>query len=253
MIHDEHTIQRPFAVVTSATEWFGSELAKQFASKGFDLLITSKDDTVHGIRDELLKYGVFVESYVLDLSTYKGVETLRENIKSFGHPIDALAFYADEGPDGPFLETDIGSEFAIIRQNILGPVHLLKGILKEMVERGHGRVLISSALGPTNEAPYEAVYGASKSFLFSFTEALRSEIRNSGVTLTTSLPNLYEVPTESELKAMEDPEELARESFDALMAGRDYVFEATFKTKLQGIFSRLIPDKARAFIAHTPS
>lgn len=253
MIHDEHAIQRPFAVVTNATEWFGVEMSKQFASKGFDLIITSSDESVHLARQDLLKYGVFIESYVLDLSTYKGIVGLEAAVKEFGHPVDALAVYAEEGPQGPFLETEMKSEFAIVRQNVLGPMHLIKGILKDMVERGHGRILIGSNLGPASAAPYEAVNSATKSFLFSFTESLRAEIKNSGVTLTTLLPHIYENPSEAEIQAVDDPAELARESFDALMAGRDYVFEASFKTKLQGMISRLIPDKARAFISHTPN
>lgn len=252
MIHDEHMIQRPFAVITGASDGLGNELARIFASKGFDLLIIDRHDVVHDVRNELLSYGGNIESHVLDLGTYKGVEDLCQTIEEFGHPVDALAFHAEEGPHGPFLDIDLKDEIMTIRENILSPVHLMKRILKDMVERNHGKILITSTLGPPTQAPFEAVYGAAKSFLFSFTEAVRSEVRSEGVVITTLLPNLYDMPSQMEMELLDDPEGLARECFDALMSGRDYVIEASLRSKLQGMVTRLLPEKARAFISSSP-
>lgn len=253
MTHNENAIQRPFAVVTGAESGFGKELARQFASKGFDLIITGSDDRIFTTRDELGSDGVNVDSLVLDLSTFKGVEGLNQAILAFGHPLDVLAFHAELGPEGPFLDTELKSEIQCVRNNILSPIHLLKRIVPEMVNRGHGKILVTSAVGPSTQAPFEAVYGATKSFLFTFTESLRSEIRNEGVVVTTLLPNLYDLPSELEMLIIDDPAELAVECFDAMMSGRDYVFQATLRSKIQSMFGRLLPDKARAFIASTPS
>lgn len=252
MFHNEHMIQRPFAVVTGASEGVGNELAKLFAAKGFDLIIADRNPVLTEVRTELLNYGGNVESHVLDLSTFNGVEQFYSAIKEFGHPVDAFAFHAKDGPHGPFLDTDLKEEIQTVRENILSPVHLLKRVMKDMVERSHGKILITSNLGPPEQAPFEAVYGAAKSFLFSFTEALRSEVRNEGISITTLLPNLYDMPTQAEKDLLEDPEELAKESFDALMSGRDYVIQASLRSRLQGIMTRLLPERAKTNISITP-
>jgi uncharacterized protein len=253
MVHDEQSIQKPFAVITGASEWFGKEMAKQFASKGFDLIITGKDEGIHHSKDQLLKYGVSVQGHIVDLTTYNGVEDLYSTIKSFGHPLDALIINTEEGPEGSFINTNLNEEILVIRQNVLSPVHLIKRILKDMVLRGHGKIFVSSNFAPITGTGLEAVYAASKSFLFSFTEKIRTDFRGSGVTITTLLPNSHHKPSQSEMKTLDDPDELARESFNALMAGRDYVLEATIKTKLKSMLGRLIPDKARAFISDAAS
>lgn len=237
MIHNEHSIQRPFAVICNVSGPFGSEIARQFAARGFDLIVASPDGAAEELRTKLEPYGVFIEGYCLDLHTFDSVEKLCAAIKDFGHPVDALVISADLGPHGHFVEgIDLKQEIETIRKNVLAPVHLLKRVLVDMVVRGHGRILISSTSEGTPHAPYEAVSTASRAFLYSLTESIRTEVRDAGITVTSMLPNQYDML--NELDHHLDPEELAQESFDALMGGRDYVFTATLKTKLAGMLSR---------------
>jgi short-subunit dehydrogenase len=244
MFHNEHNIQRPFAVVTGASEWFGVELAKQFASKGFDLLISGDDKSVFATREELQSYGILSEAHKLDLSTYNGIEDLYAAIKKFGHPVDALVWTQVPSPERNFLNTPLKEEIDLVRKNVLAPVHLLKKILNDMALRGHGRILITSPL----ERDYGgAIERATRSFLWSLTETIRAEVASRGVTLTTFLPETHDRLFEAEQRLMENPETAAIVAFDALMSGRDHVFEPTFKMKLQEVFGR-----ARIFISATP-
>jgi short-subunit dehydrogenase len=103
---------------------------------------------------------------------------------------------------------------------------------------------------------YQAVYNASKSFDQSFALALRDELRDTGVTVTSLMPG----PTETEfferadmeetpigsMDSKDDPADVAKDGFEALMAGKERVVSASLSTKLQGRFSRVLPDSAKA-------
>jgi len=104
-------------------------------------------------------------------------------------------------------------------------------------------------------APFEAVYGASKAFLLSFAEALRNELKDTGVTVTALMPGPTETnffhragmdDTKVSASEKDDPAEVARQGFEALMAGKDKVIASSLKTKLQGAANELLPETAKA-------
>ena len=124
-----------------------------------------------------------------------------------------------------------------------------------MARRGHGKVLFTSSIASTMPGAYQAVYNASKSFVQSFALALRYELKDTGVTVTALMPG----PTETEFFARadmldtkvgdgdkDDPADVARDGFEALMAGKERVVSASAKTKAQGRGSRFLPDSAKA-------
>jgi uncharacterized protein len=124
-----------------------------------------------------------------------------------------------------------------------------------MVARGEGRVLFTSSIASTMPGPFQAVYNASKSFVQSFALALRNELKDSGVTVTSLMPG----PTDTEFFERadmldtrvgsgdkDDPADVARAGYEALMAGEERAVAASLSTKLQGRGSRLMPDSAKA-------
>ena len=111
-----------------------------------------------------------------------------------------------------------------------------------MVERGVGWVLITSSVAATMPGPYYATYAASKAFLQSFAQAIRFELKDTGVTVTALQPG----PTDTEFferagmedtkiaeASKDDPAEVARDGFEALMAGKDHVIAGSGKNKAQ--------------------
>jgi len=180
---------KPFAVVTGASSGIGYELAKQFAQHGFDLLVAAEDAGIAEAARAFEGLGAGVESLQVDLATYDGVENLYAKIASSGRPVEAIALNAGVGVGGDFTRgTELRDELNLIALNVTSPVHLAKRVLKDMVARGQGRVLFTSSIAATMPAPFEAVYGASKAFLLSFAEALRNELKDTGVTVTALMP-----------------------------------------------------------------
>lgn len=247
---------RPFAVVTGASSGIGYELAKQFAQNGFDLLIVAGSTGIHDAARTLEGQGAQVEAVQFDLATADGVHGFYGRIQAAGRPVEAVAFNAGVGVGGDFVrETDLEKELNLINLNCVSTVHLAKHVLRDMVARGSGRVLFTASIAGTMPTPFEAVYGASKAFVLSFAESLRSELKDTGVTVTALLPG----PTETNFfhraemddtkvgAGKKDPaEDVAKQGFEAMMAGKEKVVAGSLKTKLMGLANDVLPESVKA-------
>ena len=144
---------RPLAVVTGASSGIGLELAQCFADGGFDLLLTALEAEVSLVADRL-GGEVATRAVQADLSTVEGVETLLAEVRALGRPVDALALNAGTAQGGRFVETPLDGEVETIRLNVESTVRLSKALLPAMVERGSGRVLVTSSTAATQPGPY---------------------------------------------------------------------------------------------------
>jgi uncharacterized protein len=246
---------RPLAVVTGASSGIGYELAKQFAKNGFDLLITSTGERIETVAAAFEQLGAKVQTVQADLATYDGVETLYKQIQAAGKPVEAIAINAGVGVGGAFIETDLQAELNVIELNIASSVHLAKRIVPDMVARHQGRILFTSSIVSQMPGPFQAVYAASKSFVHSFSQALRNELKDSGVTVTALMPgatdtNFFDragLEDANVNKApKDDPAEVARMGFEALMDGKDSILAESLLTKVAGTVSKILPDPLKA-------
>lgn len=250
----DNTLARPLAVVTGASNGIGYEIAKQFAQNGFDLVITATSDRINETAQTLKELGANVETVEADLATYEGVETLYNKIKA--SEVDAIAINAGVGVGGDFArETDLNDELNLINLNVVSSVHLAKRVVKDMVKRGQGKILFTSSIAALMPGPFEAVYAASKAFIQSFSEALRNELKDTGVTVTALLPgptdtNFFHRADMDDTKAgtskKDDPADVAKQGFEALMAGKDKVIAGSLQTKIQGAVSQVLPETLKA-------
>jgi len=247
---------RQLAVVTGASSGIGFELAKVFAEEGYDLIVAAEDEELQKAAGELNQIGRGIEAVRVDLSRPEGVEELYEKVTADGRPIDALCLNAGIGAGGEFArETDLGKELRLIDLNVRSTVHLGKLVLADMVARDAGRILFTSSVASTMPGSYQAVYNASKSFVQSFAEAIRNELKDTNVTITALMPG----PTDTEFferAEMEDtkvgsgdkddPAEVARQGFEALMSGKEKVVAGSLKNKVQAAAAGVIPDSMKA-------
>jgi short-subunit dehydrogenase len=249
------TDSRPLAVVTGASSGIGLELAKQFAEHQYDLLINAEDGDLDTVAAQLTSSGASVQPIRADLRTVEGVERLWEQVAATGRPLDVAALNAGVGEGGPFMETDLSAELEIIDINVRSTVVLAKRVLRAMAARGEGKVLITSSIASTMPGSFQAVYNASKSFLQSFTEALQNELKDTDITITSLMPG----PTETNFfdrahmddtavgqMNKDDPAEVAKQGFEALMKGKETIAASSMKTKTQAVVNKVLPDKVKA-------
>ncbi len=138
-------------------------------------------------------------------------------------------------------------------------MHLAKLVLHDMAARDEGRLLITSSIASTMPGPFQATYNASKSFLQSFSEALQSELKDTGVTVTSLMPG----PTDTEFferadlmdttlgqAPKDDAAQVAEQGFSAMMKGEVKVVAGSLMTKAQAAMNAVLPDKVKAGAHH---
>jgi short-subunit dehydrogenase len=250
------TTEHPLALITGASSGIGLELARQFAQHGYDLIIAAENGELDAARRTLESSGVSVEAVQVDLATREGVEELYGHVQRAARPLEAAAINAGIGAGGTFAEgTDLEQELQLVDLNVRSTVQLAKYVVRDMKSRGRGRILFTSSIASTMPGPFQAVYNASKSFVQSFALALRSELKGTGVSVTSLMPG----PTDTEffIRAhlldtrlgagpKDDPALVARQGFDALMAGKERVVAGGLMSKVQGLGSRYLPDSVKA-------
>ena len=241
---------RPLALVTGASSGIGLELAKVFAEEGFDLVVAAEDDAIHATGIPGAK------AVQVDLATEAGVQELYRRVLAVQRPLAAAALNAGVGAGGAFATgTRLEDELRLIDLNVRGTTHLAKLLARDMVARDEGRILFVSSIASTMPGSFQAVYNASKSFVQSLALALREELKDTNVTVTTLMPG----PTETEFferanmedtrvgsADKDDPADVAHDGYEALMAGKERAVSASLSTKIQGRFSRVLPDRAKA-------
>jgi short-subunit dehydrogenase len=245
--------QQPLALITGASSGIGYELARQFAEHGYDLVICAEDESVVDAAGRLRAPGTGVEAVVADLRDYDMVERLWSAVA--GRPLAAVALNAGVGRGGPFIETELSDELDIVSLNVASTVHLAKRVVVDMAARNEGAVLITSSIAAAMPGPFQAVYNASKSFLQSFALALDNELKDTGVSVTALMPG----PTDTEFfrradmedtkigrGGKDDPAQVARQGFEALMKEKSKIVAGSPKTKAQGHANAVLPDSAKA-------
>ena len=243
---------KKYALVTGATSGIGFELAKLLAQDKYNLVIAGREQmSLDQTANELSKYNIEVVSIVKDLFNHDSPFQLYQEIKEKGIEIHVLVNDAGQGQYGEFVDTDIDREIDIIQLNIISLVVLTKHFLKDMVSRGSGKILNVASVASKIPGPYQSVYHGTKAFVHSFTEAIRSEVKESGITVTSLLPGVtdtdffHKADMENAKIIKEgkkaDAADVAKDGFDALMNDKDMIVSG-FMNKVQVAMSNVTPD-----------
>lgn len=245
-----------FALITGATSGIGFELAKLFAKDKFNLVIVARsEDDLKRTSNVLEQEGIQVITISKDLFEPNAAFELYKELSNKQIQIDVLVNDAGQGVYGKFIETDLNRELDIIQLNIVSLVTLTKLYVKEMVERNSGKILNLASIAGKTPGPYQAVYHGTKAFVHSFNEAIRAEIKDTAVTITSLLPgatdtDFFRKADMLSSKAVQegelaDPADVAKDGYEALKAGKDMVVSG-FKNKVQVAIGNVTPDSTQA-------
>lgn len=243
------------ALVTGASSGIGFELAKYFAEDGYDLVLAADDDGIHATVDKLAPYGVDVEPVQVDLRKPDDVERLYGAATRDGRRLDAAALNAGTGGGGKFVDRGLEEDLNTVDLNVRSTTHLAKFVLQDMAAHGSGKVLFTSSISSTMPGSLQTVYNASKSYVQSFAEALQDELRDTDVTVTSLMPG----PTDTNFfrragmldtvvgrMPKDDPGDVAKQGYDALMRGDRKVVASSPMSKAMALANSVLPDSVKA-------
>jgi hypothetical protein len=219
------------ALVTGASGGLGLEFARLLAADGYRVVLVARNETaLQAATAEMQSlYGVEASYYATDLAKPDNVEALLQQLQTDNLSIDCLVNNAGFGDAGYFLDKPFSLHHEMLMLNIHALTRLSHALAQEMKAKGHGHILNLASTAAFQPAPAFAVYAATKSFVLSFSEALRYELRNTGVSITASCPGPTETPFHDRAATrtskimqmgMMKPEVVAEQAFKAMKAAK---------------------------------
>lgn len=244
------------ALVTGASSGIGKALAASFAADGWNLVLAARSiEKMEALAGELRRrHGITVTIIRADLEKVGGAERLHADVKQQGIEIGALVNNAGYGACGPFSDSDLASDQAMMQLNMVSVMTLSKLFMPELLA-ARGKLMNVASTAAFQPGPYMAVYFATKAFVLSFSEALASELEGTGATVTVLCPG----PTASDFwsgnamsgaglaagKKLPSAESVARAGYDAMMRGKRICIPGVMN-RLMAQSTRLMPRKLMA-------
>jgi short-subunit dehydrogenase len=178
------------ALITGGSAGIGYELAKRFAREGYALVLVARDDEALARVANQLSGQCKTTPRVIakDLALPPSPQELYSALQQEEIEVDVLVNNAGFGVMGPFASTSLERELAMMQLHMASLTHLTKLFLRPMLARGRGKILNVASTAAFQPGPFMAVYYASKAYVLSFSEALASEVRGSGVTVSVLCP-----------------------------------------------------------------
>jgi short-subunit dehydrogenase len=247
-----------WGVITGASSGLGALFAEQLARRGLSLVLAGRDEprlTAVARRVRAIAPDVEVDLVVGDLGTESGIDALVAHLG--GRTVDVLVNNAGFGTYGPFADADVAREHALVMVNVDALMRVTRAVLPGMVSRGRGGVLNVASTIAFQPGPYQAVYGASKAFVLSFSQALWAETRGTGVSVTALCPGPTEtgfvgalgadVSQTAVYRRLAAPEPVIAAGLRALDRGRPVVTPGV-RNKTMALASRLSPGWVSALL-----
>jgi short-subunit dehydrogenase len=239
---------RPLALVTGASMGIGEAFADALATRGYDLaLVARSGDALERIADRLRsRNGVDVETIAIDLNDAASTETVVARCEARFGRIDLLVNNAGFGAHGRFDQIDVSRQLDMIRLNVETLVALAHRVLPGMVARRSGAIINIGSTAAFQPCPYMAVYGATKAFVLSFSEALHEEYRSHGVTVLALNPgptatNFFVIAGEdARVGATRSVQDVVATGLRALAAKRGYVIDGA-ANRVMAFSARIMP------------
>lgn len=222
-----------YTLITGASRGLGAAFARRLARDGQPLILVARDRAqLLGLKAELEQaHAIPVQVLELDLAEPGAAGTLPAECTRQGWSVTQLINNAGCGRFGEFQDHAVTTYAAMIRLNTLVPVELAHGFLPGMRAQGQGVIINVASLAGFQPTPYLAVYGATKAFLLSFSEALAGECLGTGIRILTVCPGatqtdffraagLEGVETLQGAPPLQSAEQVVDTSLQALRSGR---------------------------------
>ena len=238
-----------YALVTGAAGGIGFELARCAAGDGYSLIIVgSNEDRLKTAQKSLeSEFPVNVVALVQDLSVPGSAEGLYGEVEKRGLDVVCLVNNAGFGTIGPAETIPLDKDERMLTLNVITPTELCKLFLPQMYQKHSGKILNIASTGAFNPGPYTGSYFASKSYVLSYTKALRYEAKSRGVQVSALCPGTTRTRffekegMDTPFWAM-SPESVARDGWRGLRAGCGVIVPGMMNKLI-----RLVPSGIKTF------
>jgi short-subunit dehydrogenase len=177
------------ALITGASSGLGAGFARQLAPHARTLILVARRlDRLEALKVELDRPGLTIHTHAADLADEVQIEALLAALAASGERVSLLINNAGLGDHGFFEESEWARVRGMLDVNVKALTRLTHALLPDLVRAGRGAILNVSSIASLLPLPKMAVYAATKAYVTSFSEALRAELRETGVSVTALCP-----------------------------------------------------------------
>ncbi len=226
------TLPNKYALVTGASSGIGWHVSKELAQKGYSIIaVSNQPERLEQLKNELESaHAISVKTVSIDLAHAGAAKEIFEHCEINQLEVEVLVNNAGILVIGEAVKVDYAKAAAVLQLHIATPALLCNLFGKKMMLRKKGYILNVSSISAVMPYPVISFYGPTKTFIRSFTRALRTELKGEGIHVTCLLPGatataLYDahavnVPLAMKLGVMKKPEVVAHAGLKSLFAGR---------------------------------
>ncbi|MGZ3752110.1 MAG: SDR family NAD(P)-dependent oxidoreductase, partial [Mucilaginibacter sp.] len=181
---------REYALITGASKGIGRSIALQLAQAGYNLLLIARSaPELDQLSAQIRSHDkVDVQYFSIDLSGDGAAKQVADWCKTLDIPVSVLVNNAGYGLWGKFEDLDIADQLNMISLNIGAVVELTHYLLPALKTQNQSYILNVSSTAAYQPVPTLGLYSASKSFILSFSRALRYEIKDTTVSVSCLCP-----------------------------------------------------------------
>lgn len=245
------------ALITGASSGIGQVFARELAARGMSLVLVARsEDRLRALAADLAeRYAIRAEVLPADLGQPEAARQVHQEVKARGLMVDVLINNAGFATNGAFEALAPERDHEQVMVDVVAVVDLTHAFMPELLKRSPGTAIINVAsTAGFQPLPYMAVYGASKAFVLSFSQALAEEYRTRGLRVLALCPGatatpFFQIAGESAAVGRKrTPEQVVATGLRALEQGRSVVIDGTFNAVLAQV-PRLFPRRLVARIA----
>lgn len=245
-----------WVLITGASSGIGMALALRFAEEGRQLVLVSRDLAKLTALSEMIEKTFHVRAVVIqaDLTNHDAPGYVFDQLAAQDISIDVLVNNAGIGACGLFQNIPDDKHAQIINLNICALTFLSKLAISHMLKDCGGKILNVASTGAYQPGPYIAVYYATKAYVLSFSQALRKELKHSGIVVSTLCPGATLTAFsaragKADIKGAMTAEKAADIAYKGLAKGRAVIIPGA-ANKVLVLFSKLIPGSLSAIIVN---
>ena len=181
-----------WVLVTGASAGIGQELARAFASRGYDLVLAARNEAALSAlaRELAANYAVRAKTMPVDLSLAGAAEAMADALGQAGVDVSVLVNNAGVIFEGEFAGSSLGDCLGLLQVNVVALTALTRLFLPPMLQRRAGRILNVGSIAAFAPVPQLSVYAAAKAYVLSLTESIAEELRGTGVAATALCPGI---------------------------------------------------------------
>ena len=244
-----------FALITGASKGIGRAIAKELASRKFNVLLVARsEDLLSHLANEIKStYGVDCSYLVCDLTKETAPQEIFNWCSSQNYTVSILVNNAGYGLSGSFETRAIQEHMEMLNVSALATIRLIHLFLPQLKQQKKSFILNIGSSAAYQAVPYLATYAAAKSFIVNFSRALKFELKKTSVSVTVVSPGVTDTEfplranvNEKGLKTAEKismtPAAVAKIAVDSMFKGKTEVLTG-FLTKATVFFVKLLPKK----------